>query len=352
MWLPLAEDKLEEETYSLIFTSLKHPIRRRILRMLADKPLTFSEIQEQINIDSGHLSYHIENLGGLVMHNQNGDYNLSSIGVAAVRLMSGVEEHPSVYSNKKPKLPQVLSKVFSLVLATTLIVMSLHAITYTTPISTATLNQDNIYPTPFVIGAGETFEFNVTIQYWNYKSKYDDVTMIPYGNKIVLQTFYIGPFGPDEYTLSVEPPPNTLTAQAAGSMWLDFRLNTTSRTKNNTFILMPFGFPNDLLVDVYTPNENKSLGELDWTYGKIDHFTSPIVEVNQLGSYRFIMKNNDSSEWTGVLRPNVEWQIIEKPYFYYGIMGLVFATGYLVFMAYQILSKSQKNTKSTSILGD
>jgi len=337
MWLLLAEDKLEEETYSLIFTSLKHPIRRRILRMLADKPLTFSEIQEQINIDSGHLSYHIENLGGLVMHNQNGDYNLSSIGVAAVRLMSGVEEHPSVYSNKKPKRPQVLSKVFSLVLATTLIVMSLHFVTYTTSISTATLNQDRIYPTPFVIGAGQTLEFNVTLEYWHYAS-----TMIPMGNLIVSRMLYGGPFGPEAYTFEVQPAPNNLTAQAAGSMWLDFRLNTTSRTKNNTFILMPFGFPNGLTVDAYTPNENKSLGELDWTYGKIDHFTSPIVEVNQLGTYRFIMKNNDSNEWTGVLRPNVEWQIIEKPYFYYGIMGLVFATGYLVFMSYRLLSKSQK----------
>ena len=306
----MAEDKLEEETYSLIFTSLKHPIRRRILRMLADKPLTFSEIQEQINIDSGHLSYHLESLGDLIIQYQDGKYQLSSIGVAAVRLMSGVEEHPSVYSNKKPKRPQVLSKVFSLVLATTLIVMSLHAITYTTPISTATLNQDRIYPTPFVIGAGQTFEFNVTLEYWKYAS-----TMIPVGNLIVSRMLYGGPFGPEAYTFEVQPVPNTLTAQAAGSMWLDFRLNTTSRTKNNTFILMPFGFPNDLLVDVYTPNENKSLDRLDWTYGKIEHFISPIVDVNQLGTYRFIIKNNDSNEWTGVITPNVEWQIIEKPYF-------------------------------------
>jgi len=42
----MVEDNMEEETYSLIFTSLKHPIRRRILRMLADKPLTYSEILE------------------------------------------------------------------------------------------------------------------------------------------------------------------------------------------------------------------------------------------------------------------------------------------------------------------
>ncbi|TET26814.1 MAG: ArsR family transcriptional regulator, partial [Candidatus Bathyarchaeum sp.] len=85
------EDNLEEETYSLIFTSLKHPIRRRILRMLADKPLTYSEILETLNIDSGHLSYHLENLGDLTVHANNGHYKLSSFGVAAVKLMGGVE---------------------------------------------------------------------------------------------------------------------------------------------------------------------------------------------------------------------------------------------------------------------
>ena len=89
----LAENKAEEETYSVIFTSLKHPVRRRILRMLAEKPLNFSEIQESLAIDSGHLNYHLESLSDLVTHLQNGKYALSSIGVAAVKLMSGVEEH-------------------------------------------------------------------------------------------------------------------------------------------------------------------------------------------------------------------------------------------------------------------
>jgi len=337
----MAEDKIEEETYSLVFTSLKHPIRRRMLRMLANKPLAFSEILETLTIDSGHLSYHLESLGDLIMHNQNGKYMLSSIGVAAVRLMSGVEEHPSTSPHQKPRKSKFIPQVYSLILVIALIAMSVHIVTYTTPTSTATLNQDRIYPTPFVIGAGQTFEFNVTIHYWSYTSKYGDLTLIPYGNKIVPQMLYIGPFGPDEYTLAVEPPPNSLTAQANGSLWLDFRLNTTSRT-TGAIVLMPFGFPNDLEVDVYMPNENKSLGKLDWTYGKIDHFISPIVEVNQLGTYRFVIKNNDSDEWTGVLRPYVEWQIIEKPYFYYGIAAFAAAFGYLTLVTIQFLRHQGK----------
>lgn len=89
-------EKIEEETYSLIFRSLKHPIRRKILRILVDKELGFSEILDILSIDSGHLSYHIENLGDLVRHSADGKYELSSIGVAAVNLMSGVEDVPKL----------------------------------------------------------------------------------------------------------------------------------------------------------------------------------------------------------------------------------------------------------------
>ena len=340
----MAKDKIEEETYSLIFTSLKHPIRRRMLRMLAVKSLTFSEILESLTIDSGHLNYHLESLGDLVFHSQDGKYLLSSIGAAAVRLMGGVEELPSPTSSKKHKISQVMPKVFSLVLAILLFVTSIHFVTYTTPISTSTLNQDKVYPTPFVIGAGQTFEFNVTLEYWRYStSPYDDTKVgPPIGNPIFSRMLYAGPDGLTDYTFEVQPAPNNLTAQAKGSVWLDFRLNTTSRTKNNAIILMPFGFPNGLTVNVYTPNENRSLGKLDWTYGKIDHFTSPIVEVNQLGTYRFVIKNNDSDEWTGALTPNVEWQVMEKPYFYYGAAGLVISIGCFALILYNLLGKTSK----------
>lgn len=310
--------------------------------MLADKPLAFSEILEILTIDSGHLSYHLESLGDLIVHSKEGKYKLSSFGVAAMRLMGGVEEnYPPPLSNHKHRILETMPKVFSVLLAVILIVTSIHLVTYTEPTSTATLNQDRIYPTPFVIGAGETFEFNVTLVYWNYVSKYDDVTAIPFGNEIVSRTIYLGPFGPETYTFQVEPPPDTLNSHAKGLMWLDFRLNTTSRT-TGAIVLMPFGFPNDLEVDVYCPNENESLGELEWTYGKIDHFTSPVVEVDELGTYRFVIKNNDSDEWTGVLRPYVEWQIIEKPYFYYGIAGFAAAFGYLTLVTIQFLRRQGK----------
>ena len=84
----------EEETYSTIFTSLKHPVRRKILRILSEKPRNFSEILEALGISSSHLTYHLENLGELVSKTDDGRYKLSTFGEAAVGTMSRVEEVP------------------------------------------------------------------------------------------------------------------------------------------------------------------------------------------------------------------------------------------------------------------
>lgn len=86
----------EEEIYSTMFTSLKHSIRRKILRMLSKKPRNFSEILKNLGISSSHLTYHLENLGELVSKIDDGRYKLSAFGKAAVGTMGMVEEAPKV----------------------------------------------------------------------------------------------------------------------------------------------------------------------------------------------------------------------------------------------------------------
>jgi hypothetical protein len=76
----------------MIFASLKHPIRRKILRILSSEPQTFSDLQKQFNIESSHLTYHIDGLGNLLYKTENGKYALSSLGDAAVSMMKNVEE--------------------------------------------------------------------------------------------------------------------------------------------------------------------------------------------------------------------------------------------------------------------
>jgi DNA-binding transcriptional ArsR family regulator len=93
----------EEDTYSIIFTSLKHPIRRGILRSLSDNPQSFSDLQRLLKIESSHLTYHLEGLGNLLVKTEEGKYALSSLGEAAVSTMKRVEEPPMPY--QRAKLP-------------------------------------------------------------------------------------------------------------------------------------------------------------------------------------------------------------------------------------------------------
>jgi DNA-binding transcriptional ArsR family regulator/outer membrane murein-binding lipoprotein Lpp len=85
----------DEEPYSTIFASLKHPIRRRILRMLSKKAMSFSEMLEVLGVSSSFLNYHLENLGELVSKTDDGKYRLSSFGEAAMATMSNVEDIPA-----------------------------------------------------------------------------------------------------------------------------------------------------------------------------------------------------------------------------------------------------------------
>ena len=85
-------DPREDEIYSTMFSSLKHPARRKILRMLGNKSMTFMEMVEQLGISTPHLTYHLESLGELVTKTDNGQYKLSGFGQATVTAMKDVED--------------------------------------------------------------------------------------------------------------------------------------------------------------------------------------------------------------------------------------------------------------------
>lgn len=119
----------EEEPYSTIFSSLKHPIRRKILRMLSEKPRSFSEILESSEVSSSHLTYHLENLGQLVSKTDDGKYRLSTFGEAAVVTMNRIEEKPKTTESKH--LPALPLKWKSLSVALLIGVVILAGISYT-----------------------------------------------------------------------------------------------------------------------------------------------------------------------------------------------------------------------------
>ena len=85
----------EEDTYTAIFSALKHPIRRKILKMLEMAPATYTEMMNALGIETGLLNYHLENLSALLAKNDEGRYHLSDFGEAALSLTRRVEEPAS-----------------------------------------------------------------------------------------------------------------------------------------------------------------------------------------------------------------------------------------------------------------
>ena len=120
----------EEEIYSIMFSSLKHPARRKILRMLSEKPMTFSQMLEELGISSSHLTYHLENLGELVSKMEDGKYRLSAFGDASVVTMKGVEETPSIKSKHFLSFPLRWKAIFAVLTIGIVLLASMSCIQY------------------------------------------------------------------------------------------------------------------------------------------------------------------------------------------------------------------------------
>jgi DNA-binding transcriptional ArsR family regulator len=120
----------DDEIYSIMFSSLKHPARRKILRMLADKQMTFSQMLDGLGVSSSHLTYHLENLGELLSKAENGHYKLSTFGEAAVTTMKIVEEAPAVPSKHHWSLPFRWKAVIALFTVITVLMASMFCVQY------------------------------------------------------------------------------------------------------------------------------------------------------------------------------------------------------------------------------
>jgi len=133
----------KEEIYSTMFSSLKHPIRRKILRILSDKPLTFSEMLDLLGISSPNLTYHLESLGELVAKGDNGVYRLSTFGLASVSTMKIVEEAPPIQPRKRTSLSLKWKTILGVLLIGLIVLASMSALQFS-ELNYATSIRDNL----------------------------------------------------------------------------------------------------------------------------------------------------------------------------------------------------------------
>jgi DNA-binding transcriptional ArsR family regulator len=148
----------EEEIYSIMFKSLKHPARRRILGLLNDKSLGFMEMAALLGISSSHLTYHLESLGELVAKTAEGEYCLSSFGRATVSAMKGVEEAPELANKRPKKLARKWKAAFAALMVAVLLLSGFGVYQYVTisqlAVSQTSLEAENQQLLSWGIGAG------------------------------------------------------------------------------------------------------------------------------------------------------------------------------------------------------
>jgi len=74
-----------------VFEAISHPLRIKILQLLADRPMSFSELKKALGVrSSGKLDFHLKKLGNLVTLNSEGKYTLTGEGYAALQAITTV----------------------------------------------------------------------------------------------------------------------------------------------------------------------------------------------------------------------------------------------------------------------
>jgi DNA-binding transcriptional ArsR family regulator len=119
-----------EETYSAMFSSLRHPARRKILKMLSERSMTFSQMLDELEIPGSHLTYHLENLGELVVKMEDGKYKLSSVGEACCSIMKSAEDAPNIQTKKFSLLPLRWKTLFTVFIIGIVLLSSISCVQY------------------------------------------------------------------------------------------------------------------------------------------------------------------------------------------------------------------------------
>ena len=77
---------------SKLFEKISHPTRVKILKLLEDSPLNFSQLKNKLGIESsGNLDHHLKKLKDLIYLDSDGLYKVSDEGKEAIRAIKSIE---------------------------------------------------------------------------------------------------------------------------------------------------------------------------------------------------------------------------------------------------------------------
>ena len=285
----------DEETYSLIFKSLRHPIRRRILRLLANGQLTFSEILKSLSIDSGHLSYHLDELSVLIAKTGDGAYRLSGIGSAAIKLMEGVEEKTTAGERYIRKIQPFRNAVF---LSTTLLVLILlPVIAYS--LGYVAYGGGNGFNSNITVPSDEAFSYEVKLLYGEIKSNY-------HGNR--------------EARITLDLPVRGLTS------WDQDTVYFILSPEGGSHIVARIVDSSGAVIEEPEISTDLMVGGAGYTFQ---------VPMNQAGSSRIEVDTISSSTPSSCsLKVGYSRDRYSRPFFFYGVASILVVGGCMVYLYY------------------
>jgi DNA-binding transcriptional ArsR family regulator len=206
--------EFEEETYSTVFKALKHPVRRKLLRVLSQGSRTFTDLQSAFKVNGAVLTYHLDAMKELICKTEDGKYSLSTMGEGAIALMERVEDPPKVVStNPSHKNGRRLSILQSATIC--IAVILLVSGTYLTSISSV----QDFYDVPA--------DWSLAHVFYEY-AQYDHVsgwTSLPDFYDIDGNSYDI------RYSLFVDPSSqllNQLTKEHEADIYVNLRTNETA----------------------------------------------------------------------------------------------------------------------------
>ena len=102
----------EEEIENIVFQALAHPMRRTILKIIGSRPegVAYSELITELNLATGKLNYHLEQLGGLTGKNDERRYILTPFGRKALNQLSLIKREMSSEDEKYVRIAEASQK--------------------------------------------------------------------------------------------------------------------------------------------------------------------------------------------------------------------------------------------------
>ncbi len=77
-----------------VFEAVSHPLRIKILKLLAKRPMRFSELKRELGIkSSGKLEFHLRKMNNLIALNGEGKYTLTKDGYAALQAIDTIRKY-------------------------------------------------------------------------------------------------------------------------------------------------------------------------------------------------------------------------------------------------------------------